>query len=475
VAALFDGRPDAWNPDLSGSATLTGSSAAPDLNLTAQVGFPRSGSLSNSHIDLELHGRGDTRTRADVVLKQGTATLARVDADAPLRFTFAPVQFGLGEDSLSARAKIDQLNLVELGPLLPAGVSTKGIIATDVRVEGPAKSAAIGGFVRIDKLEAELPGRRYLALDFASNLGGTLQVPEITGTLRIQQARLRIPERQNLLPTTGKAILWERASTPDTAATAGTLASQSVGVRLPFDAKVEMKLDVPSGFWILGKDLGVELSGDLDVGVRERLLIVSGTLEASQGWLTLMGRNFELEQGRCEFDGINTLNPELQIAMQTRIKSTEVTVSITGDVEEPDLELTSVPEMSEGNILSMLVFGVSADELEQGETDFLATQAMALAQSYSGAKLGQVLGDQLGVDMVRFKTTGDEDDTSSTTALEIGKYLTPNILVQYEIDLETGRGRDVTMEYRISDRMTLDSIVSRAARSGLRLTWGEDY
>jgi translocation and assembly module TamB len=236
-----------------------------------------------------------------------------------------------------------------------------------------------------------------------------------------------------------------------------------------------MKLDVPSGFWILGKDLGVELSGDLDVGVRERLLIVSGTLEASQGWLTLMGRNFELEQGRCEFDGINTLNPELQIAMQTRIKSTEVTVSITGDVEEPDLELTSVPEMSEGNILSMLVFGVSADELEQGETDFLATQAMALAQSYSGAKLGQVLGDQLGVDMVRFKTTGDEDDTSSTTALEIGKYLTPNILVQYEIDLETGRGRDVTMEYRISDRMTLDSIVSRAARSGLRLTWGEDY
>jgi len=392
-----------------------------------------------------------------------------------LRFTFAPVRFGFAQDTLSVRAKIDQLNLVELGPLLPPGVTTKGTIAADIRVEGPTDHTAVAGSLRIDALEAELPGRRFVSLNLATDIGGTLQVPDLRGTLRIDQARLRIPERQNLLPTTGKAILWESAGTRDTTLAAGTLASASTGVRLPFDATVDMNLDVPSGFWILGKDLGIELSGDLDVGVRQRQLIVNGTLEAQQGWLTLMGRNFDLKQGRAEFDGINTLNPKLQIEMRTRIKSTEITVSITGDVEEPDLQLTSVPEMSEGNILSMLVFGVPADDLGTGETDFLAAQAVALAQTYSGEALTQVLGDQLGVDMVRFKSTGDEGDQTSTTALEIGKYVTPNILVQYEIDLQTGRGRDVTMQYRINQRLTLDSIVSRAARSGLRLTWGEDY
>jgi translocation and assembly module TamB len=189
-----------------------------------------------------------------------------------------------------------------------------------------------------------------------------------------------------------------------------------------------------------------------------------------------MGRHFTLHRGLCDFSGVDALNPALDIEMRTQIKSTKIFVLLTGDVEKPRLELRSEPEMSESDIISTLVFGQPADELGSGQGDFLAAQAAALAQSYSGAALQQVLGDQLGVDTVRFKARAEgESNAGAGTSLEIGKYLTPEILLQYEIDLSTGRGLGVSMEYRISQRIRVNTHFSQVDRSGIELNWSKDY
>ena len=234
-----------------------------------------------------------------------------------------------------------------------------------------------------------------------------------------------------------------------------------------------MKIHVPSGFWILGADLGIELKGDLEARVDQQTPAVYGSLEAIQGWFTLLGRSFELVSGRCDFDGIDIFNPSLNVEMRTKVKTTTIFVSISGDVEEPELRLRSEPQMPEGDIISVLVFGQPADRLGSGEGDFVATQVASLAQSYSGAALQQVLGKQLGVDTVRFKTSED-GAAAGTTSLEVGKYLTSNVLIHYEIDLQTGKGLGVTKEYRINERLKLDSKV-RLERSGVEFNWSKDY
>ncbi len=122
--------------------------------------------------------------------------------------------------------------------------------------------------------------------------------------------------------------------------------------------------------------------------------------------------------------------------------------------------------------MGVLVFGRSPDQQGSGEGDFVAAQVAALAQSYSGAALQQVLGNQFGVDTVRFKSPSGDDGQG--TSLEVGKYLTSNVLLQYEIDLQTGRGRGVRMEYRISDRLKLDSHVSHDV-SGIEFNWSKNY
>lgn len=472
LAAFLDSEDP--KPLLSGRLQISGRATDPRLELDGGIALPML-AASDLSLAFQARGSGATRTRADVKAERHGRVIAFGEADVPLRYILAPPTFGLGEGDVSVALRADSLDLAELTPLLPAGTSAEGIFVADLTAQGPGDDPRLQGVLDIAALDLEITGRRSLRLDFKSRLRGSWKAPDVTGTLRIEQARMSIPERQNLLPTSGQPMLWEEASTDSFASELETQPTMQASLRgIPRDARVALNIDVPSGFWILGRDLGVELKGDLDAGVEQQTLVVHGSLEAVQGWFTLMGRQFELDSGRCDFDGLNAFNPTLDIRMRTKVKSTTIFVTLSGDVDEPELTLRSEPEMSEGDIMGMLVFGQTAEQLGSGEGDFLAAQVTALAQSYSGAALQQVLGDQLGVDTVRFKAASEDDGEGTSTSLEVGKYLTPNVLLQYEIDLQTGRGLGVTMEYRISDRLKLDSHLGHE-RSGVEFNWSRDY
>jgi autotransporter translocation and assembly factor TamB len=476
VRAFLEEEPPEWQPWLAGRLSVHGTGARPALEIDAQVNFPE-GALDQHAVEIEVRGRGDERTQASLDLVGRGATFALVRLDAPLRFALAPFQVGVADEELRLEVRAESLEVAELNPLLPAGTSATGIIDADVRVAGPARDPAISGHLRIDNLEMELPRRSFIHFDFETTLAGTKSAPEMQGTLRVSQARLRVPERdEDLHASEGSPILWSEVAAPDSAWRQAAPDTGGGSFQLPEGTKVEMRVDVPSNFWILGNELGIELKGDLDVGVRGRTPMLQGRLEGVQGWFVLMGRHFTLHRGLCDFSGVDALNPALDIEMRTQIKSTKIFVLLTGDVEKPRLELRSEPEMSESDIISTLVFGQPADELGSGQGDFLAAQAAALAQSYSGAALQQVLGDQLGVDTVRFKARAEgESNAGAGTSLEIGKYLTPEILLQYEIDLSTGRGLGVSMEYRISQRIRVNTHFSQVDRSGIELNWSKDY
>ncbi|UCE03698.1 MAG: translocation/assembly module TamB [Candidatus Latescibacterota bacterium] len=476
VHAFLEGEPREWQPRLRGRLHVHGTGARPALEMDATVGFPE-GALDGHAVVIEVRGRGDERTLARLDLIGSGETFATARLDAPLRFRLAPFQMGVAEEELLLELRAESLDVVELNPLLPARTSASGVIDANVSVQGAVSDPSIAGQVRIDDFQMELPRRSFVRFDFAANLAGSRSAPEVEGKLLVSQARLRVPERdEDLHAAEGSPILWSEVADPDSVWRRAAPDTGGGSLQLPEGTKVEMRVDVPAGFWILGNDLGIELRGELDIGVRGRTPMVQGRLEGLQGWFVLMGRQFTLQRGICDFTGVNPLNPALDIEMRTQVGSTRIFVILTGDVEEPELTLRSEPEMSEGDIISTLVFGQPADQLGSGQGDFLAAQAAALAQSYSGAALQKVLGDQLGVDTVRFKSRAEgESSAGAGTSLEIGKYLTPEILVQYEIDLQTGRGLGVSLEYRLSQRVRLNTHFSQVDRSGIELNWTKDY
>ena len=189
-------------PLLSGELRVSGRGAAPNVEVDAQVDLPM-GRLREYRTTLRARGNGNDRTRVDLDVRRSGRPIAMGRLDAPLRYALAPVQLGLGEGDLSATLRADSLDLGELTPLLPPGSSARGKLLVSLTASGAASDPQLQGFVRLDRLDLEVSGGRSARLDFDTRVRGSVSAPDVSGTLRIAQARLASPSAKTSCPPRG--------------------------------------------------------------------------------------------------------------------------------------------------------------------------------------------------------------------------------------------------------------------------------
>jgi translocation and assembly module TamB len=236
-------------------------------------------------------------------------------------------------------------------------------------------------------------------------------------------------------------------------------------------ADLDVEVVVPSGLWVRGRQLEVELSGQLRVAQKGTQPTVTGELKAQKGTLRLMGRSFDMERGVVRFYGDDETNPALDIELAAKVSSTTVRIHITGTAHQPELELSSEPEMSEGDIMAVLVFGETTDELDGDQSKLIAERAAAIAATYGAQTLESSLSGPLKVDLLSYNpATGEEGEGS----VVVGKYLSPKALLKYEQALDATTGFLVTLEYTLTRSFTLETLVG-TQQSGAELRWSRDY
>ena len=229
----------------------------------------------------------------------------------------------------------------------------------------------------------------------------------------------------------------------------------------------------PGGLWLRGQGLDVELAGDLSLLLRSGQLAIEGELQAIQGTMSQLGHTFRLERGRITFDGSETeLNPELDLVLSVLVGEYRISILLGGTAQVPSLQFSSEPELSEGDILATLLFGKPLAELDEGQTGLLASRTAQIAAAYGSARLTESLARHLGVAVVSIAPReGDEE----TTALTIGKYLSPRVMVRYEQLLREGSAFFVHLDYRFAGAFRLHTQVSQGEESGLQLKWQQDW
>ena len=67
------------------------------------------------------------------------------------------------------------------------------------------------------------------------------------------------------------------------------------------------------------------------------------------------------------------------------------------------------------------------------------------------------------------------EDADKGMNIMVGRYITPEILLRYEMSLEDSQDYTVNLEYWISQRISLQSYYSQARESGIELNWSKDY
>ncbi|MEZ4387737.1 MAG: translocation/assembly module TamB domain-containing protein [Candidatus Krumholzibacteriia bacterium] len=466
--------PNAGTLTLAGRADASGPLLDPRLQSSLRIGFldqPDLGPLALT-ADLDV----TRNTRAEIALLGDGTALARISARGPRPLPHAPA------DTLDARLLADGLDLVRLGPLLPAGVSLTGRLAADPRVTGildvadPAPDLAMSGGLTVDEARVGLPDGSWAAVNGSLALSGTTREPVVRGGLRIEGGLIRVPEPPpTLLPVRGEAMLWS-SEPADAAGAANGAASGSGPAGGGLDGilpDLEFGLTAPGGLWLRGQGLDVELAGDLTLRLRDGAPLLDGQLTALGGTLRQLGQVFTLQRGRVTFYADEgALDPELDLTLSVTVAGNQIKIVIGGTANAPQLSLQSEPEQSDGDIMALLLFGRTVDELDDGQSGLLTQRARQLAAAYGSQTIQDNVARQLGVDVLSILPAAGPDEASSLT---VGKYLNPKVLVRYEQLLSAESAFFVHLDYSFWRDVKLHSQVSQGDASGLELKWEVDW
>lgn len=450
----------------------------PDLaGLTAETRLALGGTgTPPPELAIEGNDWREASARVNLFLHAADTLLIRVAALLPLPRPDA------SPDSVNLRLAADGMDLERLQPLLPNDISVSGRLDADVRVAGLMAfgqrdpDLTLSGRLALTDLRLDLPDGSWMALGGAVELDGSSLTPVIDGGLDIEAGLIRLPEPPPiLLPVTGEALLWTAAA-PAAGSPVAVTSADSTGLPEPLPdilPDLTFSITCPGNLWLRGQGLDVELAGDLALYTRDGVPALGGELRAVQGTMRQLGHVFTLERGRLVFYADEAeLNPELELVLEVRIESYLIAIQLTGTANEPELDFTSEPELSDGDIMATLLFGKPLDELDEGQSALLVNRAGDIAAAYGSVKLQEGLGRELGLDVL---TIAPREDDSETTALTVGKYLDPQVMVYYEQLLREESAFYLHLNYSFLPTFKLHTQISQGEESGVELKWEQDW
>ena len=337
----------------------------------------------------------------------------------------------------------------------------------------------------LQQLHLDLKARKFTAMHtptidatVSGRLGvqGTLQAMYAKGDLTVNRARIRIDNMLNNGP--GTVAPWELTVAgvygPGHAmltTTDGSLATTLHRVPLPF-LQATISVDLPKNVWVQGSGTAVELRGRLLVHKPlQKSFAVGGDINTVQGFVTFFGKKFVLQRGKVTFTDTETIDPFLDITSTHTVSDYLVTIQVEGKSTQPQLVLSSTPDLIEQDILSVLAFGKTIDRLTSSEQTSLSTRAEKVAGSVAAGLLEKSIGRALGFDTIEI-ATGEE---LGTGRVSVGRYVTQDIFLSYERHLNDHGGNTIGLELSLSRHLKLKGSGSDVGESALDLIWRLDY
>ncbi|MCY1665724.1 translocation/assembly module TamB domain-containing protein [Rhizobium sp. SL86] len=273
------------------------------------------------------------------------------------------------------------------------------------------------------------------------NLNGPLiQTPTLSGEIALVRANITVPAS---LPASLAQIDVKHVNAPpDVRALLASLAPKG-GSGTSAGTNLDLTLRAPNGIFVRGRGIDAELGGSLTIRGTTAAPNVAGAFEMRRGRIVILTKRLDFTTGRITFGG--SLIPVLDLAATTSSGQTTITITVTGQANDPDIGFSSSPSLPQDEILAQLIFGQSLSRLSALQ---IAQLADAVAQLAGGGdnSLLQSLRSSLGVDDLDIKT-----DEAGQTSVSIGRRLNNRTYLQLEqggsgggaratINLDIGRG-----------------------------------
>mgnify|MGYP001391513875 CR=1 FL=1 len=265
--------------------------------------------------------------------------------------------------------------------------------------------------------------------------GPVLGSPKLSGRLNIGRTAITIPER---LPASISEIniVHENAS-PAVLAQAKELApQQTTGAQSSI--ALDITLNAPNAIFVRGRGVDAELGGTIRVTGTTQNPVVSDGFDLIRGRLSLLNRRLDFSRGRITFGG--ALVPIIDLQAQTSAGATAITIALEGVANDPQVKLSSTPELPQDEILAQLLFNQSSSNLSALQIAQLADAVLQLTGG-TDQSLFSSIRSALGIDNLDLST-----DDAGNTSVSVGKYLNNNTYVEIEQSRDTGTRANVNID-----------------------------
>ncbi len=324
--------------------------------------------------------------------------------------------------------------------------------------------------LRVGDLEVEVTAHRFevmrnnfgrVDVDAAVEVRGRWEAPRIAGIVTIDSGTLQVDE---ILVR----ALFQPYSTEETAITdVDPVAALNPWDRLGLD----LFLHVPSTLRLVGDnvqvspgtpiglgDINLRLTGDLYLYKDPAEPIsLTGSFDSITGTYSFQGRRFDvIEASSINFRG--DLNPEIYVTVSRVISGVETRVSIFGPLQEPELQLASVPPLDQSDILSLILFNTSTNQLSAAQQEQLVVRAGTLAAGFLAQPILTAIESEFGLDIFEIAP----GEFGSGPKVTIGEEVAPGLVARFSRQFGTEAYDEATIEYYLSRLFRLRATFSDA-------------
>ena len=200
-------------------------------------------------------------------------------------------------------------------------------------------------------------------------------------------------------------------------------------------------------------------------------LFVTGSLDSLTGTYEFQGRRFDLDpDSSIVFRG--DLNPELYVTVRRNVTAVETRVSIVGPLREPELRLSSTPPLDDSNILSLIVFNTSINQLSATQQQELAVRAGTLAAGFLATPLLNAFKRSIGVDILDVELQSQSGQGRAAPRVTVGEEIAPGLVARFSRQFGEQEYSEASVEYFLSRLFRIRATFSDAgtvlARSPFR-------
>ncbi len=260
------------------------------------------------------------------------------------------------------------------------------------------------------------------------------------------------------------------------------LASELLAAAAPRDAalplrsgvRFDLRLRAPGTLSVDNNLASLEAGAELRlVGSYEQPVLL-GRAEIERGRVYFQGTTYVIRRGSVDFANPQAIDPVFNIEAEARVRSYRVSLNMSGTLERVYPTLTSDPPLSAVQILNLLAgadeTAVSTLQASQIDTSRLAaTGAATLAAGRLAEEVGLERGAERLLGLSRFSIdpsivrAGISDPSARLT---VGKRVR-DVSVLYSVDLRGTDERLLSIEYTLSDRLSI--LLTQAVPGGVGL------